>query len=107
MARCLKRELDERYASAAELRADLLAMKKPRAEVLPGAGRGAVLLLGLAFLAGLLIRRPAARPRRPRPRPRPRRSGPEALVIPMAVEVKPAGALLKIRATGPWWRSGP
>jgi serine/threonine protein kinase len=72
MARCLKRELDERYASAGALRADLLAMKKPRAEILPGAGRGRGLAAGgwpfwPACLSGVRLRL-RSRPARPRPR---------------------------------------
>jgi tRNA A-37 threonylcarbamoyl transferase component Bud32 len=101
MARCLKRELDERYVSAGALRADLLAMKKPALKSYRVLAGGAALLLGAAFLAGLLIRRPA---------PTAESAGgaakavpvlvPEALVIPMAVEVKPAGSLLKISRNG-------
>lgn len=101
MARCLKRELDERYVSAGALRADLLAMKKPALKSYRVLVAGAAVLLGAAFLAGLLIRRPAptAESAAVAAKATPVLV-PEALVIPMAVEVKPAGSLLKISRNG-------
>ena len=101
MARCLKRELDERYASAGALRADLLDMKKPALKSYRVLAGGAALLLGAAFLSGLLIRRPASTAESAAVAAKATPVlVPEALVIPMAVEVKPAGSLLKISRNG-------
>lgn len=99
MARCLKRELEERYASAAALKKDLLAMKQPRLSQYRLFAGAAVLLLVLAFLGGLALRRPAASPDEPS-LSGPVAAAPEGLVIPYVLEVKPVGASLKIERNG-------
>lgn len=99
MARCLKRELEARYPSAAVLRADLLALQKPVYTQYRWLAAGAVLVLLLAFLGGFALRRPAA-PGGAVPVQPAAGVNPEALVIPFAVEVQPAGAQVKIRRNG-------
>ncbi len=95
VARCLKREVGQRYQSAAELKKDLLGLKIPVHRRVPALAVVAVAASLLTALAVLALRRPAAPPEPLSDSAPPEAAPPEAAdiaTILFVLEVTPLGA---------------
>lgn len=100
IGKCLKRDLESRYQTAAELKQDLLAMRKPALTRYAWMGAAALVVALVAALAVMIAQRPgraAGAPEEPEPEAA---AEPGAVVVPFTVDVKPAGALLNVLRGG-------
>ncbi len=99
LARCLKRNVEERYPSAELLKRDLLAMNTPVHRRIPALAVVAVAASLVTGAAVFLLRGPAPRTEAEPASAAPaveRTTDPADVVIPFTVEAKPAGASLTV-----------
>lgn len=99
LARCLKRNIEDRYQTAAELKQDLIDMKTPAHRRLPILAVVAVATSVLTALAVMAVRKPAAKSAEDAKADEEvaADAAPGELLLPFTVETKPAGASVTVR----------
>lgn len=103
LARCLKRNIEERYQSADELRRDLIAMKTPAHRRVPILAVVAIAASVLTAVAVMAVRKPDTKTAE-RPKANDKAAAavaadvaPGELLLPFTVETTPPGAALTVR----------